>query len=57
MTLYQYKTIQESEQATMLWEKAVFLGERSYDGHRILLYQIDGFYMKVFYNLKNNAIE
>jgi hypothetical protein len=43
MTLDQYKTLQESEQATVLWEKGVLLGQRSYVKHRVLLYQIDGF--------------
>jgi hypothetical protein len=57
MTLYQYKTLQEKEQAEVLWDKGVHLGERFDAEHKILLYQIEGFYVEVFYNLKINAIE
>ena len=56
MTLYQYKALQEGEQATVLWDKGVFLGERSYEEHRILLYQIDGFYVEVFYHQEQNKL-
>jgi hypothetical protein len=57
MTLYQYKALQESEQATILWDEGVHLGERFDTEHKVLLYQIDGFYVVVFYNEGDNAIE
>jgi hypothetical protein len=50
MTLYHYKALQESEQATVLWEKGVHLREHYDLEHKVLLYQIDGFYVVVFYN-------
>jgi hypothetical protein len=44
--------LQEKEQAEVLWEMGVHLGERFDGEHKILLYQIDGFYVEVFYHGK-----
>jgi hypothetical protein len=56
MTLYQYKALQEKEQAEVLWECGVHLGERSYEDHKILLYQIEDFYVEVFYHQEQNRL-
>ena len=56
MTLYEYKQLDEVEQATILWDKGVHLGERFNGEHNILLYQIDGFYVEVFYHPEQNTI-
>jgi hypothetical protein len=56
MTLYEYKQLEETEQAIALWDKGVHLGERFNGEHNILLYQMDGFYVEVFYHPDCNAI-
>lgn len=39
----------EMEQAEAIWD-AVLLGDREDEEHKILLYQIDSFYVEVFYH-------
>jgi hypothetical protein len=56
MTLYEYKQLDETEQATTLWNQGAHLGERFNGEHNILLYQMDGFYVEVFYDPDRNAI-
>lgn len=56
MTLYQFNQLDEMEQAEAIWEKGVHIGERTDDEHKILLYQIDGFYVEVFYHQEYNVI-
>lgn len=57
MTLYNYKLLNEQEQAEDLWDKGVHLGERTDGEHRILLYQINGFYVEVFYHMGYDTIK
>jgi hypothetical protein len=40
--------LDEAEQAEAIWE-GVLIGDREEDEHKILLYQIDAFYMEVYY--------
>jgi hypothetical protein len=49
--------LEEREQANVVWSKGVHLGERYNPEHKILLYQIEGFYVEVFYNPVSNAIK
>jgi hypothetical protein len=56
MTIYQHKVLQEKEQAEVLWEMGVHLGERFDGEHKILLYQIEGFYVEVFYHQEQNKL-
>ena len=56
MTLYQFKMLDEMEQAETLWNKGVHIGERFDEEHNIILYQIDGFYVEVFYHREDNDI-
>ena len=56
MTLYQFNLLDEREKTVLLWEKAVQLGERSDAEHRITLYQIDNFYVEVFYHKEYNVL-
>jgi len=55
MTLYQFLQLDEAEQAEAIWD-GVFIGDREDEEHKILLYQIDGFYVEVFYNKEYNVI-
>ena len=39
----------EVRQIELLWSAGVLIGARQEDFHKVLLYQIDGFYVEVFY--------
>jgi hypothetical protein len=45
----------ETEQAEMVWA-STNIGERSDDEHTILLYQVDSFYVEIYYHRENNVI-
>ncbi|MEO7834804.1 MAG: hypothetical protein ABIR50_05755 [Ginsengibacter sp.] len=55
MTLYEFKQLDETEQMEAVWD-AVFVADREDREHRILLYQIDAFYVEVYYNKEYNDI-
>lgn len=55
MTLYQFNRLDEMEQAEAVWD-AVFVADREDEEHKILLYQIDSFYVEVFYHKEYNMI-
>ena len=48
MTLYQFNQLDEKEQAEIVWS-GKHIGSRHDEKHDILLYQIDGFFVEVFY--------
>ena len=49
MTLCQFNLLDEMEQAETVWS-GVLIGERQDEEHSILLYQIDSFYLEVYYH-------
>jgi len=55
MTLYDFIQLNEKEQAEALW-KATYVGSREDSEHRILLYQLDAFYVEVFYHKEQKRI-
>jgi len=55
ITLYEFTALDEMEQAEAIWD-GVFLGDRKDGEHRILLYQIDDFYVEVFYHIEYNTL-
>lgn len=55
MTLYQFNALKEVEQAEAVWN-GVFVADREDEEHRILLYQIDSFYVEVYYDMQHNAL-
>ena len=55
MTLYEFNMLDEMEQAEVIGD-AVCIDGRDDGEHLILLYQIDGFYVEMFYHRKYNAI-
>ena len=56
MTLNDYKQLDEIEQTEVLLERGIHLGERTDGAHSIVLYQIEGFYVEVFYHEQHNTI-
>ncbi len=55
MTLYDFIALDEQEQAEAVWN-GVFIADREDQEHRILLYQIDSFYVEVYYHKEYNVI-
>jgi hypothetical protein len=55
MTLYEFNALDEMEQAEAVWE-GVFIADRQDNEHRILLYQIDSFYVEAYYHIEHNVL-
>jgi len=55
MTLYQFNLLDEMEQAEAVWG-GTHIGDRQDKEHNIILYQIDGFYVEVYYHRDYNVI-
>lgn len=56
MTLYHFNLLNENEQAQIIREKGVLVGERQKRNHTILLYQIDAFYVEAYHHNHFNVI-
>ena len=56
MTLYDFEELDVQDQADSLCEHGVFLSERKNERYLILLYQIDGFYIEVYFNKDKGKI-
>jgi hypothetical protein len=57
MSLYLFNVLSENEQAETLWEIGVYLTEREDRLFKYALYQIDNFYVEVWYHKEFNAIQ
>lgn len=57
MTLYQYNLLQDYLQLELLWAYGVLIGERNDRSYKIILYQLDGFYVEVFYTIKYDVLK
>jgi hypothetical protein len=57
MTLGEYKQLSKREQAIVLCERGVFLDLKHNADCNIILYQIDGFYVEVFYHHEGNVVK
>ena len=55
MTLYEFNSLDEQEQAEAVWD-SVHIGERWVEEHNILLYQRDEFYFEVFHHKEYKVI-
>jgi hypothetical protein len=49
MTLYDYNLLTEKKQLDLLYENGVFIGKQKKMDQTIVLFQLDGFYVEVFY--------
>lgn len=55
MTLYEFNLLDEMEQAEILWNAPCIDGREDAE-HKILLYQVDRFYVEVYYHKEYNVI-
>jgi len=53
MTIDQFRKLNETRQALALWERGVKLASRDEPEFEVTLYQIDGFYVELYYNQKD----
>ena len=56
MTQYHFNLLDENQQAQTVREKGVLIGERENKNYRILLYQIDAFYVEAYLHTHFNVI-
>ena len=49
MTKYQFRLLSEKEQVYLIYKDGVYIGKRSEDGLSIVLFQVEGFYVEVYY--------
>ena len=56
MTLYQFNVLTENEKTAIVWNEGDFVGDRKENNLSILLYQVQSFYVEVFYSGKENKI-
>ena len=49
--------LNETEQVELLWYNGEQIGRRKEDDYLILLYQVEGFYVEVFYHRKERMIK
>ncbi len=49
MTVYDFRILTDSEQIDLLYKEGVYIGKRAYPGSTILLYQLDAFYVEIYY--------
>ena len=49
MKLAEFRLFSESEQLDLLYEQGVYIGKRKEGAGTILLYQLDSFYIELFY--------
>ena len=49
MTLFDFQLLDNSEKMDLLYEQGVYIGKRKETDQSILLYQVESFYVEVFY--------
>ena len=56
MTLYEFNQLDELEQIETFWVEGQKVGERASKSFRYVLYQVNGFYVEIKYNMVVNVI-
>ena len=49
MTMFDFQLLSESEKIEALYQRGVYIAKRRVDESVILLYQLEGFYIEIFY--------
>jgi hypothetical protein len=47
MTIFQFDELSEADQAAILWSQGQLVANREVSGDKVLLYQVDSFYVEV----------
>jgi len=56
MTHHEFNKLSLAQQADIVWNCGTFIAERQEENHTIMLYQIEGFYVEVFYSRNKRRI-
>ncbi len=56
MILYHFNSLDEKMQAEAIWEHGVHIADRIEGAFKLILYQIESFYVEVWYNPAENSI-
>lgn len=56
MTIYKFNRLDAVNKVDALIHHSVLIDRRNDAGHRILLYQLDAFYVEVYYDIEYNKI-
>lgn len=56
MTLHHFNELNEVEQVDAICEHGVLVGDRKDDNYTVLLFQINSFYVEVFYSQPYNEL-
>jgi hypothetical protein len=57
VTIQQFNLLTEDSQANTIYEEGVLISLRTTSEYRILLYQVEGFYVEVYYHPRHNEIK
>ncbi len=49
MTLFDFQLLSKNEQVDLLYKEGVYIGKRKINNSCVLLYQLESFYIEVFY--------
>lgn len=56
MTLNEFQLLHQIEQVDLLYNEGVYIGKRRQGDQIVLLYQLEGFYIEVFYKRYRRVI-
>lgn len=56
MTIDEYKKLAQADQLDLLQQEGIYIGKRKEEDKTILLYQLQSFYVEVFYKKHRNLI-
>lgn len=56
MNLYDYTLLCHSEKIDLLYNHGVYVGKRKVNGKTVVLYQLEGFYVQIFYKVYRRYI-
>lgn len=50
MTIFDFKLLSQREQLDLLYEQGVYVGKRKQGDTTVILYQLESFYVEIFYS-------
>lgn len=56
MTLQQFNGLDKTMQARTLWSRGVHIGTRDDEVYQYMLYQVDAFYVEVWYHIELEVV-
>ena len=57
LTLYQFNVLLKKEKIAKVWNEGNFVSDRKDNNFSVLLYQVEAFYVELYYNGQENVID